>query len=68
MFITLSRLDLYRLTAFVAKVFCQASELTAVDAMVPCSAIGWIVSNRQRANGAFYEGLAVIHKEMTVSI
>ncbi|XP_071847907.1 complement C3-like isoform X2 [Apostichopus japonicus] len=56
------------LTAFVAKVFCQASELTAVDAMVPCSAISWIVNNRQRATGAFYEGLAVIHKEMTGGI
>nr|ADW08937.1 complement component 3-2 [Apostichopus japonicus] len=64
----LSRAGSTWLTAFVAKVFCQASELTAVDAMVPCSAIGWIVSNRQRANGAFYEGLAVIHKEMTGGI
>ncbi|XP_071847883.1 A.superbus venom factor 1-like [Apostichopus japonicus] len=56
------------LTAFVAKVFCQASELTAVDAMVPCSAISWIVNNRQNADGDFYEGLAVIHKEMTGGI
>ncbi|XP_071844929.1 complement C3-like isoform X2 [Apostichopus japonicus] len=56
------------LTAFVAKVFCQASELTEVDAMVPCSAIRWIVNNRQRHNGAFYEGQSVIHKEMTGGI
>ncbi|XP_071847884.1 complement C3-like [Apostichopus japonicus] len=56
------------LTAFVAKVFCQASELTAVDAMVPCSGISWIVNNRQYAHGAFYEGEAVVNKQMTGGI
>lgn len=52
------------LTAFVGKVFCQASEFTFVDTKGSCGAIKWLMTV-QRGDGAFVEGLAVIHKEMS---
>lgn len=59
---------LFRLTAFVLKVFCQASKFDGVqiDQDLLCRSVDWLVQN-QRADGAFPEVRAVIHKEMVVS-
>lgn len=55
-----------RLTAFVNKVFCHASEFEYVDPKVTCSAIEWLINHAQREDGAFFENYRVHHREMTV--
>lgn len=57
-----------RLTAFVAKVFCHASEFFGVDTKVTCGAIKWLMSVQRPEDGAFFEPYRVHHREMTVSI
>lgn len=64
-----SPFSLNRLTAFVAKVFCQATEFFHVDPTVTCDAIRWLLRQVQRPNdGAFFEPYRVHHREMTVSV
>jgi hypothetical protein len=58
----------FRLTAFVLKVFCQASKFDGVqiDQNLLCQSVQWLVQN-QRADGAFPEMHGVAHREMVVS-
>nr|BAH22724.1 complement component C3 precursor [Nematostella vectensis] len=53
------------LTAFAMKVFCKASKFDGVqiDSNLVCDSVSWLVQN-QRADGAFPEVHAVIHREM----
>jgi len=55
------------LTAFVTKVFCQASLFPNIGKQVAPhakQAIEWLVKNAQKADGRFYEPRRVYHKEM----
>ncbi|XP_064619848.1 complement C3-like [Lineus longissimus] len=55
------------LTAFVAKVFCQASQFPNVGKEVAphaVAAIKWLLANAQRADGSFYDPQRVIHADM----
>ncbi|XP_051750126.1 complement C3 isoform X5 [Ctenopharyngodon idella] len=52
------------LTAYVAKVFILAIEYIALEENVICSALKWLVLNKQLADGSFKEDSAVLHKEM----
>lgn len=56
-----------RLTAYVAKVFAMASDVVHIDRNVICSALRWLILNKQLPNGVFVEHAPVIHGEMTVS-
>lgn len=51
------------LTAFVLKVFCQASEFEHVDSHLTKSAMTWLFQ-KQRLDGSFIEDYPVIHQEM----
>ncbi|GIX86586.1 complement C3 [Caerostris extrusa] len=51
------------LTAFVAKVFCQANEIVHIDEHVMCSAVKWLVDNQQ-PDGSFIENSPVYHVDM----
>ena len=58
----------YRLTAFVARVFCAAQnefDGIAIDENLVCDSISWILEN-QRQDGAFPEMKDIIHKSMMV--
>ncbi|XP_073698373.1 complement C3 [Garra rufa] len=52
------------LTAYVAKVFAMASDLTVIDENVLCSALNWLAANKQQADGTFKEDAPVYHSEM----
>ncbi|XP_052459375.1 complement C3 isoform X3 [Carassius gibelio] len=52
------------LTAYVAKVFAMASNLVYIEEQVICSAIKWLILNKQTQDGSFKEDSAVIQKEM----
>ncbi|XP_050965368.1 complement component c3a, duplicate 6 isoform X2 [Labeo rohita] len=52
------------LTAYVAKVFTMARDLTVVEDNVICSALAWLAKNKQLADGTFREDAPVIHEEM----
>ncbi|XP_041960864.1 complement C3-like isoform X1 [Alosa sapidissima] len=43
------------LTAYVAKVFSMASDIISVDNNVICSALKWLILNRQQPDGIFME-------------
>ncbi|GFT49548.1 a.superbus venom factor 1 [Nephila pilipes] len=51
------------LTAFVVKVFCQASELVHIDEHVMCSGVKWLLDHQQ-PDGSFVEDHPVYHIEM----
>ncbi|XP_067261320.1 complement C3-like isoform X2 [Chanodichthys erythropterus] len=52
------------LTAYVAKVFTMAKNFVAIEHNVICSAIKWLVLNKQLQDGSFKEDSAVTHGEM----
>ncbi|KAK9981658.1 hypothetical protein ABG768_001182 [Culter alburnus] len=53
------------LTAYVAKVFTMASGYIAIEERVICSALKWLLLQKQlAADGSFKEDKAVIHGEM----
>nr|WEM32064.1 complement component 3 [Mylopharyngodon piceus] len=52
------------LTAYVAKVFAMASTFVPIDDNVICSALKWLVLNKQLPDGSFKEDSAVVHGEM----
>ncbi|KAL1281271.1 hypothetical protein QQF64_000074, partial [Cirrhinus molitorella] len=53
------------LTAYVVKVFAMASNLVGIDDDVICSALKWLLLNKQLHDGSFKEDTAtVIHREM----
>ncbi|XP_028821308.1 complement C3-like isoform X2 [Denticeps clupeoides] len=52
------------LTAYVAKVFAMASALISIQENVVCSAIKWLVLNKQQPDGLFREDAPVYHGEM----
>ncbi|XP_065126726.2 complement C3-like isoform X1 [Paramisgurnus dabryanus] len=52
------------LTAYVAKVFAMANHLIAVDENVLCSALKWLVLNKQLPDGSFKEDAPTVHGEM----
>ena len=60
-------LFLFRLTAFVNKVFCQAREFIKdhIDENIVCQSAQFLL-NQQSDDGKFVEKQAVIHREMTV--
>ncbi|GFW56940.1 a.superbus venom factor 1 [Trichonephila clavipes] len=51
------------LTAFVVKVFCQASQLVHIDEHVMCSGVKWLLDHQQD-DGSFNEDHPVYHVEM----
>ncbi|NP_571317.1 complement C3a.1 precursor [Danio rerio] len=52
------------LTAYVAKIFAMANDLITIEEQVLCSALKWLVLNRQLPDGSFEEKAAVVHGEM----
>ncbi|XP_059409017.1 complement C3-like isoform X1 [Carassius carassius] len=52
------------LAAYVAKVFAMASNLVNIEKDVLCSALKWLILNKQTQDGPFKEDSAVIQKEM----
>ncbi|KAK7165650.1 hypothetical protein R3I93_005655 [Phoxinus phoxinus] len=56
------------LTAYVAKVFAMASNIINIDQNVICSALKWLILNKQLPHGAFKEDAPVIHGEMTGNV
>ncbi len=60
-------MSIYRLTAYVAKVFAMASDLIIIEENVICSALNWLATKKQLSDGAFKEDAPVYHSEMVVS-
>ncbi|RXN25900.1 complement C3-like protein [Labeo rohita] len=56
------------LTAYVAKVFAMASHIVHIDQNVICSALNWLILNKQLPDGVFREDAHVIHGEMTGNV
>ncbi|XP_052459368.1 complement C3-like [Carassius gibelio] len=56
------------LTAYVAKVFAMASNIASIDQNVICSALKWLILNKQLPDGVFREDAPVIHGEMTGNV
>ncbi|XP_056621745.1 complement C3-like [Triplophysa dalaica] len=52
------------LTAYVAKLFAMASDVVHIDQNVICSALRWLILNKQLPGGVFVEHAPVIHGEM----
>nr|XP_055060099.1 complement C3-like isoform X2 [Misgurnus anguillicaudatus] len=52
------------LTAYVAKIFAMANHLIAVEENVLCSALKWLVHNKQLPDGSFKEDAPTVHGEM----
>ncbi|XP_051748872.1 complement C3 isoform X2 [Ctenopharyngodon idella] len=52
------------LTAYVVKMFAMASDLIVIEENVICSALKWLTTNKQLADGTFKEDAPVIHSEM----
>ena len=65
----ISKITVYRLTAFVMRVFCAAQKFggISIDEDLICESVTWLVKN-QRADGAFPERHDVVHKSMTVCV
>lgn len=51
------------LTAFVMKVFCQATELVHIDENVVCSGVKWLIKN-QEPDGSYIEKHPMYHIDM----
>lgn len=66
--IILNLVSIYRLTAYVVKMFAMASDLIVIEENVICSALKWLTTNKQLADGTFKEDAPVIHSEMVVSL
>nr|XP_055060091.1 complement C3-like [Misgurnus anguillicaudatus] len=62
--IWISRASSTWLTAYVAKIFAMADHLIAVEENVVCSALKWLVFNKQLPDGSFKEDAVTIHAEM----
>lgn len=56
---------IFRLTAFVIKVFCQATELIHIDDDVVCSGVKWLIKN-QEPDGSYVEKHPMYHVDMMV--
>ncbi len=56
------------MTAYVAKVFAMANNFVIIEENVLCSALKWLVLNKQQPDGSFKEDTAVIHGEMVVRL
>nr|XP_023396481.1 complement C3-like [Loxodonta africana] len=54
-----------RLTAYVVKVFSLAANLVAIDSLVLCGAVKWLILEKQKPDGVFQEDGPVISKQMT---
>ncbi|XP_059409012.1 complement C3-like [Carassius carassius] len=52
------------LTAYVAKVFAMANDLIVIEENVFCSALKWLATNKQLADGTFKEDAPVYQSEM----
>ncbi|KAM6216719.1 complement C3 [Rhynchocyon petersi] len=52
------------LTAYVVKVFSLAANLIAIDSLVLCGAVKWLILQKQKPDGVFQEDGPVIHQEM----
>ncbi|XDV16047.1 hypothetical protein PO909_015927 [Leuciscus waleckii] len=52
------------LTAYVAKVFAMANNLIAIEEIVICSALKWLVLHKQLVDGSFKEDSPVLHGAM----
>ncbi|XP_049732541.1 complement C3-like [Elephas maximus indicus] len=52
------------LTAYVVKVFSLAANLVAIDSLVLCGAVKWLILEKQKPDGVFQEDGPVIHQEM----
>uniref|UniRef100_A0A8C1PZW7 Uncharacterized protein n=1 Tax=Cyprinus carpio TaxID=7962 RepID=A0A8C1PZW7_CYPCA len=52
------------LTAYVAKVFAMANNLVPIEEHVICSALKWLVLNKQLPDGSFKEESAVLSRGM----
>ncbi|XP_065130551.2 complement C3-like [Paramisgurnus dabryanus] len=52
------------LTAYVAKIFAMANHLIAIEENVLCSALNWLVLNKQLPDGSFKEDAPVFQGEM----
>ncbi|XP_073670391.1 complement C3-like isoform X2 [Paramisgurnus dabryanus] len=62
--IWISRASSTWLTAYVAKIFAMADHLIAVEENVLCSALKWLVFNKQLPDGSFKEDAVTIHGDM----
>lgn len=60
-------MSIYRLTAYVAKVFAMANDLVVIEKNVICSAFKWLATTKQLPDGTFKEDAPVYHSEMVVS-
>lgn len=58
--------DLFRLTAYVAKVFAMANTLVAVPNNMICEAVKFLILHAQQPDGMFTEVGRVSHGEMIV--
>ncbi|XP_051560214.1 complement C3-like [Myxocyprinus asiaticus] len=56
------------LTAYVAKVFAMASDIININQDIICSALKWLIINKQLPDGVFREDAPVIHGEMTGNV
>uniref|UniRef100_A0A671QG36 Complement component c3a, duplicate 4 n=1 Tax=Sinocyclocheilus anshuiensis TaxID=1608454 RepID=A0A671QG36_9TELE len=56
------------LTAYVAKVFAMASNIVNIDQNVICSALKWLILNKQLPDGVFREDAPVITGGMTGNV
>uniref|UniRef100_A0A674BSR2 Complement C3-like n=1 Tax=Salmo trutta TaxID=8032 RepID=A0A674BSR2_SALTR len=54
----------HELTAYVAKVFAMSNSLIVISEDVLCSAVKWLVMERQRPNGIFEETGKLLHPTM----
>lgn len=57
---------MFRLTAYVAKVFAMANSLVAVPNNMICEAVKFLILNTQQPDGSFKEVGKVYHGEMIV--
>uniref|UniRef100_A0A8C1RL51 Complement component c3a, duplicate 4 n=1 Tax=Cyprinus carpio TaxID=7962 RepID=A0A8C1RL51_CYPCA len=56
------------LTAYVAKIFAMASNIVNIDRNVICSALKWLIMNKQLPDGVFREDAPVISGWMTGNV
>ncbi|XP_052459493.1 complement C3-like [Carassius gibelio] len=56
------------LTAYVAKVFAMANDLIVIEENVICSALKWLATNKQLADGTFKEDAPVYQSEMVGNV
>ncbi|XP_052401150.1 complement C3 [Carassius gibelio] len=56
------------LTAYVAKVFAMASDLIVIEENVICSALNWLATKKQLADGTFKEDAPAYHSEMVGNV